>query len=321
MLIAKVNLFHGLYKKTDICIRMNKTTLAHFSLFGAQLIYALNYSIAKDLMPQSNGPVGPLALVWMRIAGACLLFWLAGFFVKEKVAKEDVKKLLLMAAFGVAINQGFFIYGLSLTEPINSAIIMISSPISVLIFTLIFFRERLTFYKISGISLGICGALILLLFNKGFAFGSQTMLGDLMTFVNSLSWAVFLVIAKPIMQKYHVVTVMKWIFLIGFIYFLPVGTYDFIHVKWEFFNSKLWFALGFVVIATTFFAYLLNTYALKELSSTVVATYIYIQPFLASVIAVLWGKDELYAKKIVAGLLIVAGVWLVSRKKKIKIES
>jgi drug/metabolite transporter (DMT)-like permease len=299
---------------------MNRTIIAHLSLFGAQLVYALNYSIAKDLMPQSNGPVGPLALVWMRIAGAFLLFWIVGFFVKEKVLAEDRKRLFLMAAFGVVINQGFFIYGLSLTEPINSAIIMISSPISVLIFTLIAFKERISLYKIGGIILGVCGALILLLFNKGFSFGSQTMLGDLFTLVNSISWAIFLVIARPMMQKYHVITVMKWIFLIGFTYFLPVGTYDFIQVKWELFNSKLWLALLFVVVATTFFAYLLNTYALKELPSTVVATYIYIQPFLASLIAVMWGKDELYAKKIVAGLLIVAGVWLVSRKNKTSIE-
>ncbi|MFN5181696.1 MAG: DMT family transporter [Bacteroidota bacterium] len=300
---------------------MNRTLIAHLSLFSAQLIYALNYSIAKDLMPQSNGPVAPLALVWMRIAGACLLFWSAGFFVKEKVETKDRNRLLLMAAFGVAINQGFFIYGLSLTEPINSAIIMISSPISVLIFTLIAFREKITIFKIGGIGLGVCGALILLLFNKGFSFGSQTMLGDLFTFVNSLSWAIFLVIARPMLQKYHVITVMKWIFLIGFIYFLPVGTYDFIHVKWDLFSSKLWFALAFVVIATTFFAYLLNTYALKELSSTVVATYIYIQPFLASLIAVMWGKDELYAKKVIAGLLIVAGVWLVSKKSQKEIKT
>ena len=307
-------------KKTDICISMNKALLAHFSLFAAQVIYALNYSIAKDLMPQNHGPVGPLALVWMRIAGACVLFWLSGIFVKEEIAAEDRKRFFLLAAFGVAINQGFFIYGLSITEPINSAIIMISSPISVLIFTMILFRERITISKAAGISLGVFGALILLLFNKGFSFGSKTVMGDVFTLINSLSWAVFLVIAKPILQKYHVITVMKWIFLIGFTYFLPIGTYDFIQTKWESFNTGIWLALLFVIVATTFFAYLFNTYALKHLSSTVVATYIYVQPFLASIVAVLWGKDEIYAKKIVAGMMVIAGVWLVSRNKKTMIR-
>jgi drug/metabolite transporter (DMT)-like permease len=295
---------------------VNKNLIAHIALFSAQVIYAMNYSIAKDLMPQNHGPIGPLALVWMRITGAGLLFWVLSLFSPEKVEKQDLKKFFLLAAFGVAINQGFFIYGLSITEPINSAIIMISNPIAVILFTLIFFKERITIFKVGGLALGVTGALMLLLFDKGFNFGSKTLKGDLFTLVNSLSWAVFIVMAKPYMQKYKTVTVMKWIFLIGFFYFAPFGLYDIGNTHWELFTPNLWMALAFVIVATTFLAYLLNTYALKALSSTVVATYIYIQPFLASALAVLLQKDELYAKKIYAGILIIIGVWLVSWKKK-----
>ncbi len=297
---------------------MNKVLIAHISLFAAQVIYALNYSIAKDLMPQNNGPLGPLALVWLRIAGAGILFWILGFISPEKVEKADLKKFLVLAAFGVAINQGFFIYGLSLTEPINSAIIMISNPIAVILFTLIFYKERVTIFKVGGLLLGISGALMLLLFDQGFKFGSNTWVGDLFTVINSLSWAVFIVMAKPYMEKYKTVTVMKWIFLIGFLYFTPFGAWDIGNTNWNSFTTELWFDLAFVIVATTFFAYLLNTYALKALSSTVVATYIYIQPFLASTIAVILEKDVLYPKKIVAGVLIILGVWLVSWRKTVK---
>lgn len=263
--------------------------------------------------------IKPFGLVMMRITGACILFWLVSFFSKpEKLEKGDLKKLILLAVFGVAVNQIFFIWGLSLTKPINSAIIMVSNPIAVILFTIIVFKEKITILKLTGLSFGIIGAVTLLLFkaNDSFAIGSETMLGDFMTLINSLSWAVFVVMAKPYMQKYQTVTVMKWIFLFGFIYVSPFGTLDLLDVQWSYLSGKTIFAMSFVVVATTFLAYLLNTFALKTLSSSVVSMYIYMQPFLATVIAVLLGKDELTVIKVVSGSLIITGVYLASLKKK-----
>ncbi len=291
---------------------MSNLFKAHVSLFIAQVIYALNYSIAKDLMPLS---IQPLGLVMMRILGACILFWLVSLFMKtERVEKQDLKKMMLLALFGVALNQAFFMYGLSLTKPINSAIIMVSNPIAVLIFTLIVLRERLTIYKISGLAFGITGALTLLLFKGSFSLGSDTMLGDIMTLINSLSWAVFIVMSKPYMQKYHTVTVMKWVFLFGLVYFAPFGIPDLLRVHWSDLSSQAIFSMVFVVIATTFLAYLFNTYALKSLSSSVVSMYIYFQPFLATFFAMLLGKDQLTPIKLLSGALIILGVYLASKK-------
>jgi drug/metabolite transporter (DMT)-like permease len=122
--------------------------------------------------------------------------------------------------------------------------------------------------------------------------------------------------AKPYMQKYQTVTVMKWIFLFGFIYISPFGMPDLIAVKWISLSSQTLFAMAFVVVATTFLAYLLNTYALKALSSSVVSMYIYLQPFLATLIAIILGKDELTVIKVISASLIISGVYLASRKKK-----
>lgn len=295
---------------------MNPSLKAHISLFTAQVIYALNYSIAKDLMPTY---IKPLGLVMLRITGALLLFWTLSLFSRqEKVEKDDLKKMMLLALFGVAVNQAFFIYGLSLTKPINSAIIMVSNPIAVMLFTIFIFKEKITALKLTGLGFGVIGALTLLLFKAhgSFAIGSETIVGDLMTLVNSLSWAVFVVMAKPYMQKYQTVTVMKWIFLFGFIYILPFGMPDLLKVEWNSLSSQTLFAMAFVVVATTFLAYLLNTYALKALSSSVVSMYIYLQPFLATVIAIILGKDELTVIKIISASLIISGVYLASRKKK-----
>ncbi len=293
---------------------MNNNAKAHLSLFAAQVIYAMNYSIAKDLMPKH---IQPLGLVFLRISGACLLFWILSLFSKqEKLEKGDLKKMAILAIFGVCVNQAFFIYGLSITQPINSAIIMISNPIAVIVFTMIVFKERLTFYKLGGLGLGIAGALTLLLFKGNFVLGSETILGDMFTLINSMSWAVFVVMAKPYMQKYQTVTVMKWIFLFGLIYIAPFGINDIVHTNWAGFDNSIWIAIAFVVIATTFFAYLLNTYALKALSPSVVSMYIYFQPFLATLFAVALGKDTLTPIKILSAIFIIAGVYLVSKKTK-----
>ena len=298
---------------------MNSSLKAHISLFLAQVIYAMNYSIAKDLMPDH---IKPLGLVMMRIAGACILFWTLSFFLpKEKLEKGDLKKMMILALFGVAINQAFFIYGLSLTKPINSAIIMVSNPIAVMIFTIVILKEKITALKLTGLGFGVIGAVTLLLFkaNGSFSIGSETITGDMMTLVNSLSWAVFVVMAKPYMQKYQTVTVMKWIFIFGFIYMLPFGMPDLLKVNWSGLSKEVLFAMAFVVIATTFLAYLLNTYALKALSSSVVSMYIYFQPFLATLIAIMWGKDELTPIKAISAGLIITGVYLASRRKKVSL--
>jgi drug/metabolite transporter (DMT)-like permease len=286
----------------------------HIALFVGQVIYALNYSIAKGLMPNY---MGPIAMVFLRILGAGLLFWILSLFVKtQKVERQDMKRIALIALFGAGLNQLFFIYGLSLTTPINSSIIMISNPIIVMIFTLIILKERITFLKVSGLSFAIVGAVMILRYKGNFEVGSDTILGDAMTLVNSVLWAIFLVMIKPIMTKYNTTTAMRWLFLFGSIYILPIGLYDTLHTNWANFTQGAFWALAFVVIVTTFFAYYLNVYGIQELSTNTVSAYIYLQPFLASIFAVLMGDDKLTPTKLLSGALIILGLYLVTKKPK-----
>jgi drug/metabolite transporter (DMT)-like permease len=280
----------------------------HIALFAAQIIYALNYSIAKGLMPNF---INPLAL------GAGVLFWILSVFVTtQKVERADLKKLMWLTLFGVVINQVFFIYGLSITTPINSSVIMISNPIMVFIFTIIVLKERFTILKATGLTLAIAGCYIILRYRGNFELGSQTLVGDLMTLTNATSWAIFVVMVKPIMLKYNTVTVMRWMFLFGSIYILPIGLYDTLNTDFSLFTHQAIFATCFVVVATTFLAYLLNIYGLQSLSPSVVSMYIYLQPFLATFFAIAFGKDELTITKIFSGILIILGLYLVNLKIK-----
>lgn len=286
----------------------------HIALFIAQIIYALNYSIAKDLMPKF---INPIALVFLRIIGAFILFLCLSLFTKtEKVEKKDLIKLFWLALFGVVINQVFFIYGLSLTHPINSSIIMVSNPIMVFIFTLIILKEKINIFNIIGLSLAIIGACTLLLFKGNLEFGSDTIIGDLFTLINSASWAIFVVMVNPIMKKYNTITVMRWLFLFGCIYILPIGLYDAWHINWGAFNNHAIFATCFVVIATTFIVYLLNIFGLKSLSPSTVSAYIYLQPFLACIFAIILGKDSMTVTKVFSGIIILIGLYLINKKNK-----
>lgn len=290
---------------------MSKALQAHLALLLVNLIYGANYSIAKQVMP---GYVQPFAFVIMRVGGALVLFWIVGtLFIREKVDKKDFPRFALLAVCGVACNQLLFLKGLSITTPINASIIMISNPIVVLIIASVVLKERISLNKIAGIVFGISGALLMLTFNKNFSFGSDTIAGDMMILINSISWACYVVLVKPLMMKYNTITIVKWVFLFGFFYVLPFGFSEFKQVDWLNMPAGIWYDVIFVVVGTTFFAYILNTYALRALSPSVVSIYIYLQPFLATLFAVYYyHNDTLDARKILAAVLIILGVFLVS---------
>lgn len=294
---------------------MSSNLKAHLALLGANVIYGLNYSIAKDVMPAYILPFG---FIFCRVLGAMGLFWLLQSFTYEKVEKKDLLLIAVCGFFGVAANQLMFFYGLNITTPINAGIIMTSNPILVLIASAIILKNKITTFKIGGIFLGISGALLLLLFKTDFSFGSDTLLGDLFIFLNALSYGVYLVIVAPLMKKYSPLTVIKWVFTFGFIFVLPFGVHQFTEIDWASFTSSIWLKFAFVIIGTTFLAYLFNIYGLKKLSPSVVSTYIYLQPLLATVFAIWAGKDTLDWIKILAAILIFSGVYMVSKTKPLK---
>lgn len=287
-----------------------KILKAHIAILIVNIIYGANFSIAKTVMPSHIKPIG---FILIRVVIALALFFLISPLIKtERLDKKDLLRLILCGLFGVAINQMLFFKGLALTYPINGAIIMTATPILVLIIAATLIKEKVTFRKALGIILGTSGALALLVFGKEISFNSDTFLGDIYIFINAVSYGIFLVIAKPLMKKYHPITVIKWTFLFGTIFVVPFGIKEFQEIQWELFSSYIWMNVAYVVIGTTFLAYLLNTIALESLSPSVVSIYIYIQPILVASIALVAGNDQLTLIKIVSSFLIFLGVYLVS---------
>ncbi|WP_052825999.1 DMT family transporter [Neotamlana nanhaiensis] len=304
---------------------ITKTTQAHLALIGANAIYGANYIIAKGIMPEK---ITPPAFVFIRLAGCTILFWLVKLlFINERVEKKDFIRLLLCGLFGGALNQMLFFHGINLTSPIDASIIQTATPVLVLIFSFLILKEKITMNKVLGITIAGIGAVVLILYGNK-AQGTSSFLGNLFIFFNACSYGLYLVIARTLMQKYHAVTVASWIFLFGFILASPFNYHDFINTNFSAFTTHTYLTIGYVVLFTTFFAYLFNIFALKHLAPSITSSYIYLQPvvsfILVSILAYIFMQSE-YAKdinmiKIFSCILVAAGVYIVSRTKKGKIR-
>jgi drug/metabolite transporter (DMT)-like permease len=287
-------------------------TWAHLSLLAANIIYGLNFSIAKAVMPDH---IKPFALVSLRSISAALLFWITSLFIpREPVNRKDLLYLFGCSFFGVVINQTLFLIGLDMTTPVNSSIILSTNPIFAFIFAALILKERITFLKGTGLAIGLSGVLLLILQNGVPDLSSTTFIGDIFSMVNTISWAFYTVVIKRMLEKYHPITVMKWTFLFGMFTNIPAGYHQWSKMDWSSIPLVSWLQIGFVIVGATYLGYLFITFGLRRLSPTIVSTYTYTQPIIAAYIATLMGQDHIDVVMVVSALLIFAGVFVVSLK-------
>jgi drug/metabolite transporter (DMT)-like permease len=292
---------------------MSKRNVALFGATIVSVIYGVTFTIAKDVMPEYIDAYG---FILLRVSGTMLLFWLSWFFMpKEKIAIKDFPRIIAAAFFGVAFNMLTFFKGLSLTSPISASVIMVTTPMIVLVLSAIIMKERMQKRMVTGIILGLVGTAFLILYGRSIGTASNASLGNILVFVNAVSYGFYLITVKKLMDKYNAFTFVKWIYLFGFLMVLPFGWSQFEAVNWAIVPMHIYWKIGFVVVISTFITYLLNLLTMKELKPTTVAVFIYLQPFFATVFAIGLGKDDLSLVKIISAILIFVGVYMVTQKK------
>ena len=297
---------------------MQKKILPLLAATIATTIYGINHTVAKMVMPIY---IGSLGLVFLRVLGATIIFWTISLFFKTKpIEKKDRLTILKCGLFGMSINIAAFIAGLDYSTPVNSSILIIISPIFVVILSFFIFKNKINFIKILGIILGFIGAIILILTaDSNSSIGRNIPLGNFLFIVNSISYAYYLIIVKPMAEKYDLITLFKWLFLIGLIFNFPLGINQFLDVDWA--SLPLWEAvlpMVFVVVGTTCMTYFLNGYALSKITSTEVAVFMYMQPIIGIVFAIFTKSDTITLIMFVASVLIFTGVYLTSVLKQKK---
>lgn len=294
---------------------MQKKVLALAAATLATTIYGINHTVAKSVMPIY---IGSLGFVLLRVLGATILFWVISLFFKsQKIEKKDRLTILKCGLFGMGINITAFISGLDYSTPINSSILIIITPIFVVILSYFIFKNKINSSKIIGIFLGFIGAMILIInADMTSSIGRNIPLGNFLFIINSISYAYYLIIVKPMAEKYDLITLFKWLFLIGLIFNFPLGIKQFMLIEWT--NLPLYDAILpmlYVVICTTFMTYFLNGYALTRLKSSEVAVFVYLQPVIGVAYAIYSQSDVLSSTVIVASTLIFTGLYLTTKRR------
>lgn len=294
---------------------MSKRNLALLAATGATLIYGVNHTVAKGVMPHY---VQPFGFIFLRVIGASILFWICSFLgPKERIEKKHWPRIILCSILGMVINMLSFFKGLQLSTPINSAVLVTISPIIVVVLSAAFLRERIKFLKGLGIILGFVGALALILFGAEVRGDAPNIpLGNILFVINATAYGAYLIVVKTLIERYHPFTLMKWLFTIAVVINLPITLPEFLEIQWATMPLWAYLSIAFVVVGTTFMTYLFNVFALTQLKASTVGAFIYLQPLFGILFAVFSGKDQITAVKLIATGLVLLGVYLASKKPK-----
>ena len=293
----------------------------HAAMFGANAMWGLMSPISKFIM--LGGAVTPLVVTDLRIGGAMVLFWIASFFQKpEHVSHKDLASLFVAALLGIVFNQGCFIFGVSLSSPGDASIITTSMPLWAMVLAALILKEPITGKKVLGIAAGASGALLLILGNgqngqgtSATTAGGTMIWGDLLVLLAQFCYALYIVLYKDFVNKYSLVTIMKWMFTYSFVCLLPFSYDDLIATEWSSLHLPELGGLSFIVVGATFISYMLIVVGQKNLRPTVAGMYNYIQPLVACIVAVCWGMDSFNFIKGMAVIFIFGGVYLVTSSR------
>lgn len=290
----------------------------HVAMLAANSMWGLMAPLAKFVMV--GGAVSSLVMTDLRVFGAMILFWIFSFFQKpEHVGHKDLMKLFVASLLAIVFNQGSYIFGVGMTSPVDASIITTSMPLIAMILAAIFLKEPITGKKILGIAVGASGALLLILGSSQASGttvkGDNPLLGDVFVLLAQCSYAFYFVLFKNFVTKYSAVTVMKWMFTYAFICLLPFSYSSLLATDWLALDGARIASILFVVVGATFLSYILIIVGQKNLRPTVAGMYNYIQPLVATIVAICWGMDSFNLTKVLSVVMIFGGVWLVTSSR------
>ncbi len=293
---------------------MTQKTKAHIALLITNFFFAINFTAVKFLI--NNGFIKSFGLNLIRVGVTAILLWILFLFKPQKTSfqKKDYGRLFLCALTGIAINQLLFIKGLSLTYSIHASLLLLTTPILITFIAAWLLKERINNVKLVGLALGVAGAMLLILSKDKTGSASDVLLGDIFIILNAISYTFYFVLVKPLMKEYNPIAILRVIFTIGFFMILPFCFNEFVAIDCQMYNPKEVFILALIVLGGTFIAYLFNIYGIKILGASTAGSYIYSQPIIAAIIAISFLGEELAMYKILAGVLIFAGVYLANKQ-------
>ncbi|MCH5242173.1 MAG: DMT family transporter [Muribaculaceae bacterium] len=290
-------------------------TYGHLGMLMATIMWGAMAPIAKSVLEQ--GVLDGMALSVVRIGGGAILFllfsFLPGRFTGDvKVERSDYFTLFLASIVMISANQGLFIIGIQYTTPVDTSVMCTLTPVFTLILAAIFIGNPLTPLKVLGVVLGLSGALLMAFSNEENDIAKNPMLGDILCMLAQICASVYYVFFLQLINKYPAFTIMKWMFLFSAVTYIPCVSPFISPIQWIELETSSILGLAYIILFPTFLAYLIIPYSQKLLKPTVISSYAYLQPVVASLLATLMGLALFGWNRIVATMLIFAGVFLVS---------
>lgn len=284
----------------------------HIALFVANVIFGINTPITRTIVPEV---LDPFVVTFFRMMGAAILFWaISPFTKKEKVPPRDIMLFFFASLFAIVLNQTSFIYGLSKTSPIDASLVVTLLPIVTMLLSAIIIKEPITWLKAVGVLTGASGAIILVL-NSNNESSSGSMIGNLIVLGSVTSFALYLTLFKDLISRYSPLTAMKWMFLFAALLTFPMSFNLLTSTDISQFDTSVYLRIGYVVILATFLTYMLIPIGQKTIRPTTISMYNYLQPVMASILAILIGLDKFGPDKIISAALVFMGVYIVTQSK------
>ena len=296
-------------------MKPSSTLTGHAACFTAYAIFGINIVVCKDLTTSSG--ISPLAIFTIRSLAASAFFWILSLFgPAEKVERGDFLKILAASFLGFFLTQLTFLKAIPSITPMHCSIISALTPIYTMFIAAVVLKEPLSWKKGGGVLLSLCGIIFLIMNNSsGSGVAESKLSGILLMFLNGLSFALYLGIFRPVIVKYSVVTFMKWIFLFSVAMSLPFSFGEVFSFGWLALPRVQLLELAFLVMFATCVCYFLIPLGQKSIRPTLVSMYSYVQPIIATVISICIGMDGVTWQKVLAALMVFAGVFVVSRSR------
>ena len=291
---------------------MNKNVQGHIFALTANILWGLMAPIGKSALMEFSA----LSVTTFRMVGAAACFWLLSAFCKrEHVDHRDMLKIFFASLFALVFNQGVYIFGLSMTSPIDASIVTTTLPIVTMIIAAIYLKEPVTNLKVLGIFVGAMGALILIMSSQTAGGGNSSIIGDLLCLVAQISFSIYLTVFKGLSQKYSPITLNKWMFVYASMCYIPFSYHDVASIQWAEISTAAFVQVGYVVVGGSFLAYIFIMTAQRLMRPTVVSMYNYMPPIVASIAAIIMGLGVFGWEKGAAIALVFLGVYIVTKSK------
>ena len=299
--------YYSLFQKNIVLLQlkrntdMNKNIQGHLFALTANILWGLMAPIGKSALAEFSA----LSVTTFRIVGAAACFWLLSLFCKrEQVDHRDMLKIFFATLFALVFNQGVYIFGLSMTSPIDTMIV-----------AAIYLKEPVTNKKVLGIFVGAMGALILIMNSQNTGSGGGSVIGDLLCLIAQISFSIYLTVFKGLSQKYSPITLNKWMFVYASMCYIPFSYHGIAAIQWAEVSTAALVQVGYVVVGGSFLAYICIMTAQRLLRPTVVSMYNYMQPIVASIVTVVIGMATFNLEKGIAIALVFLGVYIVTQSK------